>query len=117
MNVRIAFLGLWSLLKATHADVFDYECISDLPTCGLDGVSGGFDVSGTGERAGSGYAVKAVDEKACNDAASYNMLDQHPYEFDATFPAASSPSAVGGNTSAHIGCSTTGDHPLLLTIQ
>lgn len=34
MNVRIAFLGLWSLLKATHADVFDYECISDLPTCG-----------------------------------------------------------------------------------
>lgn len=27
------------------------------------------------------------------------MLDQHPYEFDATFPAASSPSAVGGNIS------------------
>ena len=41
---------------------------------GLDGVSGGFDVSGTGERAGSGYAVKAVDEKACNDAASYNVM-------------------------------------------
>lgn len=31
-------------------------------------------MSGTGERAGSGYAVKAVDEKACNDAASYNVM-------------------------------------------
>ena len=56
----------------------------------MDGVTGGYNVSGTGVEVGSGYLISAVDEAAC---AAVNELHNS------------------------VACSAVGKDPLMVTIQ